>query len=215
MTIASQGSPVIAGRNADSRPIKLACRNVWKLFGTGASDFIRRRNGKASPAELDRSRAGRRGARGRPRNPPGRDLHHHGPVGLRQVDAGALHVEADRADLRQGRVRGQGSAVDLGRRADRAAPPPHGHGVPEFCAAAASERAREHRLPAVDPGHRPRRARSPRPRGDRSGRPARPRAFLSARAVAAASSSASASPAAWRPSRRSGSSTSRSRRSIR
>ena len=33
-------------------------------------------------------------------------------------------------------------------RTDRAAPPPHGHGVPEFRAAAASQRAREHRLPA-------------------------------------------------------------------
>jgi glycine betaine/proline transport system ATP-binding protein len=52
MTIASQGSPVIAGKNADSRPIKLACRNVWKLFGAGASDFIRHRNGKANTAEL-------------------------------------------------------------------------------------------------------------------------------------------------------------------
>ena len=52
MTIASQDSPVTAGRDADSRPIKLACRNVWKLFGAGASDFIKRRDGKASPAEL-------------------------------------------------------------------------------------------------------------------------------------------------------------------
>ena len=30
--------------------------------------------------------------------PPGRDLHRHGPVGLRQVDAGALPVAPDRAD---------------------------------------------------------------------------------------------------------------------
>jgi glycine betaine/proline transport system ATP-binding protein len=52
MTIASQGSPVIAGKNADSRPIKLACRNVWKLFGANATRFIREHHGRASSAEL-------------------------------------------------------------------------------------------------------------------------------------------------------------------
>jgi glycine betaine/proline transport system ATP-binding protein len=52
MVIASQDSPVAAGKNMDSRPVKLACRNVWKLFGADAQDFLRRRNGKASPAEL-------------------------------------------------------------------------------------------------------------------------------------------------------------------
>ena len=36
----------------DARPIKLACRNVWKLFGHGAAGFIRERDGKASPADL-------------------------------------------------------------------------------------------------------------------------------------------------------------------
>jgi len=51
MTIASQDSPV-AGKSTDSRPVKLACRNVWKLFGSDAQDFLRRRNGKASSAEL-------------------------------------------------------------------------------------------------------------------------------------------------------------------
>jgi glycine betaine/proline transport system ATP-binding protein len=52
MTIASQDIPAVAGKKTDSRPVKLACRNVWKLFGAGATDFIRRRDGKASPAEL-------------------------------------------------------------------------------------------------------------------------------------------------------------------
>ncbi|TIX38085.1 MAG: glycine betaine/L-proline ABC transporter ATP-binding protein, partial [Mesorhizobium sp.] len=32
----------------DARPIKLACRNVWKLFGADAANFIRQRDGKAS-----------------------------------------------------------------------------------------------------------------------------------------------------------------------
>ena len=36
----------------DVRPIKLACRNVWKLFGADAGNFIRSRAGKASSAEL-------------------------------------------------------------------------------------------------------------------------------------------------------------------
>ena len=37
---------------ADARPVKLACRNVWKLFGSGAAGFIKSRNGKATSAEL-------------------------------------------------------------------------------------------------------------------------------------------------------------------
>ncbi|TIT48259.1 MAG: ATP-binding cassette domain-containing protein, partial [Mesorhizobium sp.] len=36
----------------DPRPIKLACRNVWKLFGTNAANFIRERDGKASAADI-------------------------------------------------------------------------------------------------------------------------------------------------------------------
>ena len=52
MTIASQDGSLAASRNVDTRPVKLACRNVWKLFGAGAGDFIRRRDGKASSAEL-------------------------------------------------------------------------------------------------------------------------------------------------------------------
>jgi len=36
----------------DARPVKLACRNVWKLFGHGATGFIRERDGKASPADV-------------------------------------------------------------------------------------------------------------------------------------------------------------------
>jgi glycine betaine/proline transport system ATP-binding protein len=54
MTNAS--SPAAAGKPVDARPVKLACRNVWKLFGAGASDFIRQRNGKASSPELVEAR---------------------------------------------------------------------------------------------------------------------------------------------------------------
>ncbi len=52
MTIASQDTPAVAGKTLDSRPVKLACRNVWKLYGSGAQDFIQRRDGKASQAEV-------------------------------------------------------------------------------------------------------------------------------------------------------------------
>ena len=84
---------------------------------------------------------------------------------------------------RQGRVRGQGSAQGQRRRAHRHPPPQDGHGVPEFRAAAASERAGERRLPA-------RRSRaSTAPRARARAREVielvglqRPRAFLSARA---------------------------------
>ena len=41
-----------AGTPKDARPIKLACRNVWKLFGSNAANFIRERDGKASMADV-------------------------------------------------------------------------------------------------------------------------------------------------------------------
>ncbi|RWF61232.1 ATP-binding cassette domain-containing protein, partial [Mesorhizobium sp.] len=44
--------PQAAGAPRDARPIKLACRNVWKLFGANAASFIRERAGKASPADI-------------------------------------------------------------------------------------------------------------------------------------------------------------------
>ena len=44
--------PQAAGAPKETRPIKLACRNVWKLFGANAESFIRERNGKASPADM-------------------------------------------------------------------------------------------------------------------------------------------------------------------
>ncbi|MES0130347.1 glycine betaine/L-proline ABC transporter ATP-binding protein [Mesorhizobium sp. M0029] len=44
--------PQAAGTPKDVRPIKLACRNVWKLFGSNAASFIRERDGKASMADV-------------------------------------------------------------------------------------------------------------------------------------------------------------------
>lgn len=44
--------PQAAGAPKETRPVKLACRNVWKLFGANAESFIRERNGKASPADM-------------------------------------------------------------------------------------------------------------------------------------------------------------------
>ncbi|TIO08765.1 glycine betaine/L-proline ABC transporter ATP-binding protein [Mesorhizobium sp.] len=41
-----------AGPPRDARPIKLACRNVWKLFGANAVNFIRQRDGKASMTDV-------------------------------------------------------------------------------------------------------------------------------------------------------------------
>jgi glycine betaine/proline transport system ATP-binding protein len=51
MNVVSEAGPALAG-TTDSRPVKLACRNVWKLFGSGAAEFIREREGRASSAEL-------------------------------------------------------------------------------------------------------------------------------------------------------------------
>jgi len=36
-----------------ARPVKLACRNLWKIFGSGAADFIGARGGDASLADLE------------------------------------------------------------------------------------------------------------------------------------------------------------------
>ena len=102
------------------------------------------------------------------------------------------------------------------RRADRNPPPQDGHGVPEFRAAAASHRAREHRLSARASRASTAPAREARARevielvGLRG-----PRAFLSARTVRRPAAARRHRPQPRRPSRRSGSSTSRSRRSIR
>jgi glycine betaine/proline transport system ATP-binding protein len=42
----------VTGAGKDARPVKLACRNVWKLFGANATNFIRERDGRASPADI-------------------------------------------------------------------------------------------------------------------------------------------------------------------
>jgi glycine betaine/proline transport system ATP-binding protein len=38
--------------SADARPVALACRNIWKIFGPNAAEFIRGRNGSVTAAEL-------------------------------------------------------------------------------------------------------------------------------------------------------------------
>jgi glycine betaine/proline transport system ATP-binding protein len=43
---ASQAEP------ADTRPVKLACQGVWKVFGPDAAAFLAARNGAATPAQL-------------------------------------------------------------------------------------------------------------------------------------------------------------------
>ena len=35
------------------RPVKLSCRNLWKVFGPNAAKFMAERDGKATTAELD------------------------------------------------------------------------------------------------------------------------------------------------------------------
>ena len=40
--------------NGDThRPVKLACRNVWKIFGSGADEFIAQHGGSASTSDLE------------------------------------------------------------------------------------------------------------------------------------------------------------------
>src|SRR4051812_10414731 len=44
MNTAAGGSP--------ARPVKLACRNLWKVFGVNAASFMRAHDGKVSATEL-------------------------------------------------------------------------------------------------------------------------------------------------------------------
>jgi len=39
-------------RSDSARPVKLACRHVWKVFGSGAAKFLKTGNGHRSAAEL-------------------------------------------------------------------------------------------------------------------------------------------------------------------
>jgi glycine betaine/proline transport system ATP-binding protein len=46
MTVTSTGA-------VDPRPIKIECRNLWKVFGNNAAQFIRDRNGQIKPGEME------------------------------------------------------------------------------------------------------------------------------------------------------------------
>ena len=55
MNSVATGEIPTALKSADpqqSRPVKLACRNVWKVFGPDARNFIETRDGRTSPEEL-------------------------------------------------------------------------------------------------------------------------------------------------------------------
>jgi len=41
---------------ADPRPVKLSCRNLWKVFGAGGAEFLRSHGGAATAADLDRAK---------------------------------------------------------------------------------------------------------------------------------------------------------------
>lgn len=43
----------MSGVETTQRPIKLSCRNIWKVFGANGAEFLRARNGAATAAELD------------------------------------------------------------------------------------------------------------------------------------------------------------------
>ena len=133
--------------------VKLACEHVWKLFGPAPERFLRA-HPDAAPEQL--AAAGLIGAvrDAGLADPRGRDLRHHGPVRLGQVDPGALHVAADRADRGAHPVRGRGPARGDAAAPDRDPPPQDGHGVPALRAAAAPHRARQRRLSARGAGRR-------------------------------------------------------------
>ena len=126
-----------------------------------------------APSCLRRGRGGRHGARRRQRRLPRRSLHgHHGPVGLRQVDADAPARRPRPADLGQGDPRRRRPDRPQRRRADHPAPRPRRLHLPGLQPAAGPQRGGEHPPAAVDrrPGPRPRLGRP----ADRPRRPPRP-----------------------------------------
>jgi glycine betaine/proline transport system ATP-binding protein len=55
MNGATDAARVVVDTVVDARPVKLASRNVWKLFGSDAGSFLRRKNGVATTAELQQA----------------------------------------------------------------------------------------------------------------------------------------------------------------
>src|SRR5262245_58105983 len=49
----SDGGAGRAGLGDAAQRVKLACRNLWKIFGPSAAEFISARSGEAAPAELE------------------------------------------------------------------------------------------------------------------------------------------------------------------
>jgi glycine betaine/proline transport system ATP-binding protein len=47
---AFKGSTI--AKEADNRPVKLRCRDVWKVFGAGAAEFLASRDGRATHEDL-------------------------------------------------------------------------------------------------------------------------------------------------------------------
>ncbi|MBA3446294.1 MAG: betaine/proline/choline family ABC transporter ATP-binding protein [Pseudaminobacter sp.] len=52
MIDAAETATPSAAQAKEDRPVKLACRNVWKLFGSNAAGFIKGRDGQASATEI-------------------------------------------------------------------------------------------------------------------------------------------------------------------
>ena len=83
----------------------IAVEGVWKVFGAGQAGPGDRRwpsDGASRARDPAGDRPDRRRARRLVRRQPGRDVRRDGPVGQRQVDAGAVPVAARRAVARAG-----------------------------------------------------------------------------------------------------------------
>ena len=78
--------------------VKLACKGVWKLFGSDPKRFLEGHNFAPNAEQI--AEAGLIGAvqDASFEVAEGRNFYHHGPVGFGQIDARALHVAPDRAD---------------------------------------------------------------------------------------------------------------------
>ena len=137
---------------ADARPVKLLCKDIWKVFGPGAEKFsliaagwltqkISAKPNSSAPygtASLEVRR--------------GENFIVLGLSGSGKSTLVRCLSRANRADVGHDRTRRHQLAQGDARRADRNPPAQNGHGVQHFALLAAFDGAREHRFSALVQG---------------------------------------------------------------
>ena len=112
---------------------KIVCRNVWKIFGPHPERLRANLDASANRDEVQERTGHVIAVRDVTfQVNEGRDLRRHGAFRFRQVDSGALHLAADRADERRGADRRPRRRRNDRGGVDGDETPPDEHGVPAF-----------------------------------------------------------------------------------